>query len=239
MCGRFAAKVKSGEALPMKWRELHALLSGNNIAPSQSLFAVLSGTGRAGGTGGGGEPEPAKAKWGLTTSWRPELIINARAETVATKPSFRKAFLERRCIVPADGWYEWQKRRGGKQPYFIHARSNEPFAFAGIWEPDEHGSPTVAIITTAATPSIAMIHNRMPAVLLPDQWPHWLAAQTPADALGAMLKPAADNWPEAYPVSSRVNSPRFNDAACMEPIADPGVDADANANAAEEPGLFG
>ena len=101
MCGRYAAKVKSGEALPMAWRELHALLAGYNIAPSQGVFAVFSSA---------GEPEPRRAKWGLLSRWRPEPIINARAETVATKPSFRDAFLHRRCILPADGWYEWQKR---------------------------------------------------------------------------------------------------------------------------------
>jgi putative SOS response-associated peptidase YedK len=221
MCGRFVAKVKAGAALPMKWQALHSLLSGYNIAPSQKLFAVLSAS---------GEPRPVQAKWGLLSRWRPEPIINARAETVASKPSFRDAFLHRRCIVPADGWYEWQKRAGGKQPYFIHARDDKPFAFAGLWEPDEQGTPTprVAILTTAATPSIAIIHDRMPAVLLPDEWPQWLAAETPADTLAAMLRPPADEWPEAYPVSNRVNSPRLNDETCMERVADPG----------EERGLF-
>lgn len=121
------------------------------------------------------------------TPWRPEPIINTRAETVATKPSFRDAFRKRRCIVPADGWYEWTKIPGGKQPHYIHARDEKPFAFAGIWEPNEHGEPTVAIITTAASRSIEAIHDRMPAVLSEAEW---LNAATPVEKLAEMLRPA-------------------------------------------------
>jgi putative SOS response-associated peptidase YedK len=191
-------------------------------------------------------------RWGLVPSWAKDLsmgdrMINARCESVASKPAFRRAFGKRRCIVPADAFYEWKKvgeqpereqldapgraparassgRRAPRQPYCIRRRDGEPLAFAGLWE--IWRDPAVAdadapdawvrsctIITTRANGVLAPIHDRMPVVLDEESWDEWLdPANHDLDALGALLVPAPDEWVEAYPVSTRVNSPRNNDA---------------------------
>jgi len=194
-----------------------------NVTPRRSVYAIVRR-----------EPEVRtleSMRWGLVPSWAkdPKIgdrLINARAETVADKPAYRRAFRKRRCIVPADGFYEWQARpRAGttkspKQPMFIHRRDGEPLAFAGLWEawrdPDDADAPwltSCVILTTRANDVLAPIHDRMPVVLAEPNWATWLDPGAPdIAALEPLLVPAPSEWFEAYPVSTRVNKPTNNSA---------------------------
>jgi putative SOS response-associated peptidase YedK len=189
-------------------------------------------------------------RWGLVPYWAKDpsigsRLINARAETVDSKPAFRQAFKRRRCLLPADGYYEWQrpegatsgKGRGGqggtKQPYYIFRKDGGPLAFAGLYErwrdaslPDDHERAwlwTVTIITTSAPDDLGQIHDRMPMVIEPDRWQEWLdpALNDPAD-LRALLAPAAAGGLTSYPVSTAVNSVRNNGPELIERV-DPGL----------------
>lgn len=165
------------------------------------------------------------AQWGFVPGWvddpsewpRP---INARAETIAEKPAFRSAFRDRRCLVVADGYYEWQGERGHKQPYRVHRADGAPFAFAGIWDTwKENGSEleTVAIITTEPNDVTRSIHDRMPVILEPDDELVWLTEDDP-EVLQGVLDPFSPEDTAAYPVSSRVNSPANDDPGVIEPV---------------------
>ncbi|MFL5244106.1 MAG: SOS response-associated peptidase [Gemmataceae bacterium] len=170
--------------------------------------------------------EMVLARWGLIPSWAKDMkignqLINARADTVATKPSFRAAFKSRRCLIPADGFYEWQKTDDGKQPFHIHMKDKGPFAFAGLWEwwlPEE-GEPveSCAIITTDANELMAPIHNRMPVILAPNDYATWLKADGKPDALVSLLNPFPADLMEANAVSKAVNSPRNQGEKLIEP----------------------
>jgi putative SOS response-associated peptidase YedK len=189
-----------------------------NVAPTQNV-PIVRRPEDAGGR------ELVLARWGLIPFWAKDAkigtrTINARAETVAEKPSFREAFKRRRCLVVADGFYEWQKRTGGqKQPYFISVASEAPFAFAGLWEtwndPEGGRVESCTIIVTEANEALRPIHDRMPVILRPDGFDPWLDA-APGDAR-AMLQPFAGDM-TLYPVSTRVNNVRNDDAGCMERI---------------------
>jgi putative SOS response-associated peptidase YedK len=191
-----------------------------NIAPTQPVVAVRPGE-RAG-------REARMLRWGLVPFWAKDLamgsrMINARGETVAEKPAFRQAFRRRRCLIPADGFYEWQKVPGGKQPWYISARGEGPLAFAGLWERwDKRGTETpvesCTIVTTAANATLAPLHDRMPVILDPAAWDAWLGADTPSAELRDLLRPAPDGLLAARTVSRRVNSPA-NDGP--ELISDP------------------
>lgn len=194
-----------------------------NIAPGADIAAVLPGP-------GGGPRVLRLLGWGLVASWsrdpdsgRPP--INARAETVLVKPAFGEAFARRRCLIPADGFYEWQRQAGGKQPYVFRRRDGRIMALAGFWERWERAGAapldTCAIVTTAANALMRPIHDRMPAVLPPAAWAQWLdlPADRAADLLGLLVPcPAGDLI--AYPVTPRVNRPDFDDPACLVPVAD-------------------
>jgi len=184
-------------------------------------------------------------RWGLVPSWAKDpkvgdRLINARAETVATTNSYKNAFAKRRCIVPADAFYEWtstdklpppeQKTKAPRQPYLVHRRDGEPMAFAGLWEiwrneaVEDRDAPdawlrTCAIITTDANPLLEPIHSRMP-VMLPEQaWDTWLDPDNADLAeLESLLVPAPEDWLEVYPVSTRVNKPENNDASLVERV---------------------
>ncbi len=184
-------------------------------------------------------------RWGLVPSWAKDpgvgdRRINARAETVATAGSYKTAFARRRCIVPADAFYEWTakendpgapRRRPVRQPYLVRRRDREPMAFAGLWEiwrdetvadRDAPGAwlRTCAIVTTAANALLAPIHDRMPAMLDPGAWDAWLdPAVHDADVLLAMLRPAPEDWLELYAVSPRVNKPENNDPDLLRPVS--------------------
>jgi putative SOS response-associated peptidase YedK len=166
-------------------------------------------------------------RWGLVPAWSKDAaigsrLINARAETVAEKPSFRSAYKSRRCLIPADGFYEWLKPESGpKQPYRITLAGGAPFAMAGLWErwekaPDGTALETCTIITTAANEFVRPIHHRMPLILGATVHDAWLDAATPPDILSALPNPY-DGALEAHAVSTRVNNPRNDDDACIEP----------------------
>jgi putative SOS response-associated peptidase YedK len=150
-------------------------------------------------------------------------MINARAETVSEKPSFRRAFRERRCLIPADGFYEWKRINGSKQPYYIHMKERRPFAFAGLWESwDDDGGLTIrscTILTTGPNALVEGIHDRMPVILPADTYDVWLDPTSERDELTALLAPYSEDEMEAYPVSRFVNSPANNDSHCVEPAA--------------------
>ena len=222
MCGRYSlttpaeAMVALFEAGP-----LEGFRPRYNVAPTQSMPVV-----RIGAAGG---REWAWLRWGLVPSWAKDpaignRMINARSESVADKPAFRAALRRRRCLVPADGFYEWQaERAGAKQPWRITLADGGPFAFAGLWERWQPGEgealETYTILTTRASPSLEAIHPRMPVILAPAHYDVWLGAGAPADArlIEPLLAPYPDELLGAVPVARRVNDPRHDDAGCLEP----------------------
>jgi putative SOS response-associated peptidase YedK len=191
-----------------------------NIAPTQ-LAPVL--------TAGAERPVLRTMRWGLIPFWSKDgggklSTINARAEALAQRPAYRAPFRSRRCLVPADGFYEWQRLDGRKQPYFIRLRSQEPMVFAGLWDRwrSPHGEEILsfAIVTTRANAALAPIHARMPAILAAHLHGEWLDRSNRDEAsLLDVLEPFPDDLIEAYPVSSFVNRPENNDARCVEPLS--------------------
>ena len=220
----------------MTWRELHERLDligtplnlrpRYNVAPSQDVAAVRAAEGGR---------SLAMLRWGLIPAWARDpaighKLINARSETAAEKPSFRSAFRHRRCLIPADGFYEWQRRGGTRQPWLFGLRDAAPMIFAGLWErwtvpagaaltgSLAERSPgdaveTCTILTTAANATVAPVHGRMPVILPPDAWDAWLAGEQ------VPLGPCpADNM-TAHPVSTHVNRPANDDPRCVEPVS--------------------
>ena len=193
-----------------------------NLAPSQSVLAVRAGP--------DGRRHLEPLRWGLVPAWSrgPDsryTMINARAETVAEKPAYRAAFRARRCLIPTEGFYEWQVRPGGKQPYLIRRGTGRVFAMAGLWEHWAGTGETApidscTIIVTAANAAIAPIHDRMPVVLDPDAQARWLdPANRDTAALLALLDPALPADWTLTPVSRRVNNARLDDPGLIEPVA--------------------
>ena len=190
-----------------------------NVAPTQGVAAVLEEDGRR---------RLEVLRWGLIPPWAndPQIgsrMINARAETAPEKPSFRRAFRERRCLIPADGFYEWKRMNGGKQPYYIHMREGRPFAFAGLWESwKDDGGPEIrscTILTTKPNTLAGEIHDRMPVILPTGAYDVWLDPEADRDELYGLLAPYPEDEMDAYPVSRFVNSPSNNDPRCIEPAA--------------------
>jgi putative SOS response-associated peptidase YedK len=222
MCGRYAS-YKQDRLRPIEEaldQHLHIdpLPVRYNIAPSQPVVIVRP----AAETGF----EAALATWGLVPAWSKEpkvgySTINARAENVAKSPAFRSAYRHRRCLVPADGYYEWHAVPGQKlkQPYFIRMADDAPFAFAGLWERWVRGGTVLescTILTTAANTLMASIHARMPLILAPEDYRDWMRAEEGVAA--ALLKPYPSEKMIAYRISTRVNSPRNDDEQCLEPL---------------------
>jgi putative SOS response-associated peptidase YedK len=192
-----------------------------NIAPTQQVFAV-----RASQTG---EREPALLRWGLIPSWADDpaignRMINARSETAAEKPAFRHAFRKKRCLIAADGFYEWKAVAGKKQkqPYYIRMEDAKPFAFAGLWESWNKGEKPIescTILTTDANDLMKPLHDRMPVILDPKDFGAWLDPAThEREKLEPLLVPYRGEGLTTVPVSTLVNSPRNNDPRCIEPI---------------------
>ncbi|TVQ30969.1 MAG: SOS response-associated peptidase [Phycisphaeraceae bacterium] len=191
-----------------------------NVAPTQPSLIVrpIAAGGREG----------AIARWGLIPSWAKDpsigsRMINARAETAAAKPAFRAAMRRRRCIVPADSFYEWQAVEGAKrkQPWRIHRADGEPLRFAGLWEVWDQGDgplESFTVITTAANDFMRPMHDRMPTIIEPEDTDVWLDPEAIADAVQALLRPAADGALLAHPVSTRVNSPANDDPSLIETV---------------------
>jgi len=171
-----------------------------------------------------GERERVMARWGLIPFWMKEKPkvphINARAETVHKLPLFREAFAKRRCLIPATGFYEWQQRDDGKQPYRFRRKDLDPFAFAGIWEFNRLGGEEVlsaTIIVGEPNPLVGGVHDRMPVMLMVEHYDRWLGANTDLDALRTMLRPYDADLMEAYAVSRAVNSVKNDTEECIEP----------------------
>lgn len=210
MCGRFAfySPTEATAAL-FGVAAAPAVEPRFNIAPSQYIAAI-----RESDSADKPTRELAMFRWGLVPFWAKDpaignRMINARAETVAEKPSFRAAYRQRRCLVLADGFYEWKKEGEGKTPYFISLQSGEPFAFAGLWETwrgkeAEETVQSATIITTAANDFMATVHHRMPVVLQADTAERWLAGDKQLIADVAANSPAFRAWP----VAKRVNNAR-------------------------------
>ncbi len=174
-------------------------------------------------------PQSALFRWGLLPPWAEDpsignRLINARAETLSTKPAFRNAYRHRRCLVLSTGFYEWHREGKHKTPYFIYLHQYQPFAFAGIWEkwqPTAAAPPlyTFTLITVPANELVAQYHDRMPAMLLPDHESLWLHPSTPPATLQQILQtPYPAEAMAAHPVSLRVNNPRNDDPSLIEPI---------------------
>jgi putative SOS response-associated peptidase YedK len=223
MCGRYTLTA-SAEDLARQFDlvgPLPELEPTYNVAPSRDVAAVVAG---------GGERRLETFRWGLVPAWSKDPsrgIINARSETAHEKPSFRAAFRQRRLLVPADGYYEWRKdgSGGGKTPFYFRMGDGSPFAFAGLWEswrPKGGGEElrTLALLTTAPNALGAEIHDRMPVILPPDAYDLWLNPDLrDPETLRDLLRPYPEELMEAYPVSRRVNSPRSEGPALVEPAA--------------------
>jgi len=222
MCGRFVGYRSLDElkdVFPIDQTAVEAV-SNYNVAPSQEILAIAKYE---------GQNWLVKFHWGLVPFWAKDIsigsrMINARSETIAEKPSFRNAFKRRRCLIPADGFYEWKGEKGRKQPMFITLPDSKPFAFAGLWESWNKADPespykSCTIITAAASESIRDIHHRMPVILKPEAYDAWLDPDNrDTVGLGEMLTDEIVTELVGYPVSKQVNSARNNDPACIEPI---------------------
>lgn len=226
MCGRFTlTQSAKGLAEHFLLDEEFPLVPGYNIAPTQPVPVI-----RAGKTT---KREFDYLYWGLIPSWSKDptigaRMINARSETVAEKPSFRTAFKRRRCLIAADGFYEWQqsspKKTGAKkQPFYFQLQEHQPFGFAGLWEywhsPDGGEIESCVILTTAANEQMQPIHDRMPVILSPDDYDLWLdpAVQSP-DRLFPLLSPYPAEQMRHYPVSTQVNNPGHDSPDCIVPL---------------------
>ncbi len=197
------------------------LLPSYNLAPSQAIPVIRQEKGCR---------TFAMARWGLIPSWAKDIkisysTINARAETVAEKPVFRSAFQRRRCLIPADGFFEWQEIANSKikQPWYISLKSQEPMALAGLWEywqgKDGSEIESCTIIVTSCNELMQPIHDRMPVILSPETWDTWLdTANTNKQGLQTLLTQYPDEEMTAWPVSTVVNSPRHNGGECISRI---------------------
>jgi len=226
MCGRFVSTtpaVTLARFFESDPPELE-LSPDHNVAPTRDVYVVSQGdSGR----------RMRVMHWGLVPAWAKDVsgasrLINARAETVAEKPSFRSAYRRRRCIIPVDGFYEWTTTPGEsrKQPMFIHSSNGEPLAFAGLhefWRPSgsavrDPGLFSCCIITCAANEFITSIHDRMPVILARDDWETWLAPDAENADIDALLKPAGEGLLVMHPVSTAVNATRNNGAHLTDPV---------------------
>jgi putative SOS response-associated peptidase YedK len=232
MCGRFARYSLSREL--ERFFNTHPaafeLQPNYNVAPTQDIHVIVLQE---------DERHIKKRHWGLVPFWAKDIsigsrMINARAETLSSKPAFKSALRHRRCLIPANGFYEWAGKSGSKQPYFICLPSGELFAFAGlyeIWEdkqaPPEAGPyKSCTIITTDASDSVKDIHNRMPLILRPEAYDEWLDPDNKEPAkIEELLKTAYVKELKRYPVSKRVNRVGNNSKGCMEPVNENGDEA--------------
>ena len=232
MCGRYELHTHPAAlALAFGLDFPPAIRPRYNIAPTQDIPVIRLAR--------SGARELAQMRWGLVPRWAKDpsigaRMINARAETVAEKPSFRIAFQRHRCLIPADGFYEWKPGPAGKQPIRVGMKDERPFAFAGLTErwlsPGGEVLDSCTIVTTTANALLATMHDRMPVIVAPSDYARWLDVASDADVTDLLAPYPADamTW---YPVSTRVNSVRHDDAALIEQVAE----ADATANADEPP----
>jgi putative SOS response-associated peptidase YedK len=219
MCGRFTLHIPEADVLQaFDVAPAAALVPRYNITPSQDIALIrTSGTGR----------ELSMARWGLVPGWskqaRPKYsTINARVESVADKPSYRGAFRHTRCLIPADGFYEWQMTADKKVPHYIRMQDESVFAFAGLWEHwegEQQAFDSCAIITLPARGVMTTIHTRMPAIIAAVDYEAWLdTGITDKHHIMPLLDSSVSERLEAYAVGSYVNSPKNTDARCIEPL---------------------
>lgn len=224
MCGRYtlsaghevlakAFLAEFGEELRASWKSRY------NISPGTGIVAILEDRDK-----GGRKAEVLH--WGLVPSWAKDVnigykLINARAETIGDKPSYRDAYRYRRCLVPASGFYEWDRSKSPRQPYYFYPSGSDFMAMAGIWEHWMHPSGSeilsVSLITTAANKTVGKIHHRMPVILESADWDRWLnTANVKAEGLENLFAPAKDEFLKARPVSTRVNKTDCDEPALIE-----------------------
>ncbi|MDH3292852.1 MAG: SOS response-associated peptidase [Acidimicrobiia bacterium] len=233
MCGRFVSASTAdeladyfGALAPDDGLDENHPGENYNVAPTAEIFTVRATD---------GQRQLSTMRWGLVPFWAKDLkigsrMINARAETVAEKPAFRKAYERRRCLIPADGFYEWAKVEGHKtkQPYYIYRPDGEPLVFAGLWErwrpKNEDGTydeesviETCAIITCTPNAEMSTVHDRMPLLLPPSAWDDWLSPGSDLGLVASLMEPAPDGFLELRPVSTSVNNVRNNGPHLVEP----------------------
>jgi putative SOS response-associated peptidase YedK len=238
MCGRYTSTSTVAElasVFEVDDIRADAIEPRYNVAPTLPVYAVAISK--------RGDKGPHRAlgtfRWGLVPSWAKDpsvgsRMINARAETIAEKPAYRSAIERRRCLIPADAFYEWQSQPKGKLPYVIRRRDGQPMAFAGVWEiwrpagcvperSERDGEPlrSCAIVTTTANELMAPIHDRMPVILEREDWGTWLDPTTDMAAIEKLLRPALSELLEAYPVSSLVNKVDHEGPQLIEPLPAP------------------
>lgn len=229
MCGRFnlhgnPAQIVQQFLPGISAGELPEIKPRYNIAPTQPVACIIEAD---------GQRQFAWRIWGLVPPWADDRsignkMINARSETVLEKRSFKKPFQQRRCLIPATGFYEWQTIQGGKkQPYLIARPAAQPFALAGIWEAnrrvgdDETPLRTCSILTTAANRAVRQLHDRMPVILPDALHAAWLDPATDPEAAAAMCVPVADDWFTLTPVSPKVNRVSCEGPECVESVSPP------------------
>jgi putative SOS response-associated peptidase YedK len=220
MCGRYTL-IASPEALRalFRYEEQPNFPPRYNVAPTQPIAIVRLVEGKR---------QFALVRWGLLPSWVKDpktftLLINARGESAAEKPAFRAAMKRRRCLIPADGFYEWQAAGERKRPFYVRARSGAPLAFAGLWEtwtgPNGEELETAAIVTTRANRTLSPIHERMPVIVPPEAFDRWLdGANVDATTASALIAPAPDGLLEAYEISTAVNRTANDNPKLIEPV---------------------
>jgi putative SOS response-associated peptidase YedK len=224
MCGRFVS-LTPAEALQRLFGSTNPLVNlpaRYNIAPTQTVAALRFNP-------ASGERSLDLLRWGLIPHWAKDAAIagktfNARAETLADKPAFRAALASRRCLIPADAFYEWKAGSQPKQPFAIRRRDHAPFCFAGLWEnwrqPDGQWLRTCTIITTAANAALAPLHHRMPVILDAADYPLWLGEQPgTTEQRQALLRPCPPDWLEVYAVGPAVGKVAIDDPSLLEPLA--------------------
>jgi putative SOS response-associated peptidase YedK len=218
MCGRFTLTQSPQQiAKAFGLSDVSSFPPRYNIAPTQPVGVIVQDR-------DSGKREFRLMVWGLIPAWVKDPstfanLINARAETIAEKPSFRTAYKYRRCLIPADGFYEWQKVKSGpKQPFYFTLRGNGVFAFAGLWE-SWNDIETFTILTTSANTLLQTIHDRMPVILKPEDYNRWLNPMIQdGRQLSDLLCPFPDESMQAIPVSTRVNAAIVDDAQCIAPL---------------------
>ena len=227
MCGRYVSTSAPGEIAKYFGADAVSdvvLEESYNVAPTNDVYAVLE-------VGGVRRVEPLH--WGLVPIWAKDLkvgnrMINARSETLAERNAYKRAYRKRRCLIPADGFYEWKRQPGStrKQPFYIHRTDDEPLAFAGLWEiwkgPDRSGDEVVrstTIVTGPANDLMAEIHDRMPVILPPDAWGTWLDPEDDdLEALGKLLVPAPSGLLTMHRVSTDVGNVRNKGAGLIDEV---------------------